>query len=277
MNRGKSKTVQDKYDIVVDQAFLSDLDKRLKNEISRGLGRKGAKNGAINNARVLKEEVHDHAEIVVPWPLDPFNDDVIYMAPKFSLCRTTWSLAVSVVDGMDTGSSLKSNGTSSSARSTGGSRDKFLSLHLVNLHDKEIKARYSFTLRAQQNDKNDVTWCDSEGLLTFSSVKHGNNEWGCDELISMSALVEGYVSDRGIMTIGVDVFVQGGHDLSTNDSLAQAIEDDAEDRHIIQLVDEDLADVAARLPVQRNLEAQKQQEDHVLHVRTHAGLPPSRK
>lgn len=197
--------------------------------------------------KMIADEIHDQYTLSVRWPLMVYEAEAVFTLPKFKMCETWWSLSLS--------------------RLSFGDGDGFLSVTLTSLADQTVRAGYSFTIK-NQLDGDDYEWEDPEGVLTFSRKSEGNNEWGTSELISVEELenTDGYVVKEKLI-IQVDVFVHDRHDLNAHDNLAEQIEHLSDKKDLIALANEDLVEVISKLPVRRNIKAQKQQEDTIVRVR----------
>lgn len=198
---------------------------------------------------VVPDEIHDEYSFSVRWPLVTFEKDGIYKTSKFHLCgnMTTWIVTLSIIE-VD-------------------NDQMFLSCHLINLSDEQVKAGYTITLMNQINEDH-LSWSDPEGVVCFSTLSDGNNEWGNPELIALDVLenTEGFILNNKII-IKVDIYVHDRADLNAHDSLVGEIEKVNDASALIQLANEDLHEVISKLPHSRNIRGQKQQEDKIVRIR----------
>lgn len=181
------------------------------------------------------------------WPVTGYDINGLFRTQPFNLCGSSWSLNVYPL------------GVDNSA--------EFLSLFLISLSEEVVRVSYGFTIKDQLGGE-DCTWTDPEEVVTFSSAEEGNNVWGVDELISLAELAgrPGYTANDTVK-IAITMTVYGREDLNSHDALAGAIEKAGEKTELIQLANQDLAEVVSKLPVRRNMKAQKTQEDKIVSVR----------
>lgn len=166
--------------------------------------------------------------------------------PTFMLCGSEWQMYIYPF-GVDTSG-------------------EFFSLHLVSLSSEMVRCSYGFALK-HPSDGDDYEWYDPEEMVVFSSVELGNNEWGCDEFIPLADLgASDYIHDK-LLQIEIIITVYGREDLNSSDSMAGAIEKAGAPEELIKLANEDLHEVISRLPVRRNMKAQKKQEDRIVTQR----------
>jgi hypothetical protein len=179
------------------------------------------------------------------WPLIcSRSDEYTYVSSSSqSACGTNWCVYV-YPNGIDETS-------------------EFLSVRLVNLSSEEVYASYSLKLRHQKSG-NDHCWKDPEGIVLFSAVEDGDNAWGCDDFIPVQDM---YLNDdytageKIVIQVALEVF---GRDYLKTETLSQAIQDTAEKSDIIKLADEEIYELAKKLPVLRDSVAQKRQEDGIV-------------
>jgi len=210
---------------------------------------KSAVDTTIKQGQLLPDEVHDRFIWKMRWPLNDIDDHGLCKTPTFSMCGSLWRLTARLIDndGMD-----------------------FLTLHLINVSNEPVCARYSFCLQ-NADGREMFEWSDPDGTVEFSSIKRGDNEWGCDEFISVADLentAHKLINDNGELKVVVDVYVSGRNDINSHESLADAIGHAAEKEDLIKLANEDLHAVISKLPVRRNINAQKRQEDSIISNRT---------
>lgn len=193
----------------------------------------------------ISNSFKDSYSYSLKWPVTGYDTMGIFRTPQFQLCGSTWSLNVYPLGVDNTG--------------------EFFSVHLISLSEEAVRVSYGFTLKNHRGE--DCVWTDPEDQVLFS-IADGNNEWGVDELIPLSDLAanSGFVHDSQL-TIVVTITVYDRDDLNSHDSLSTAIENAGEKSDLIKLANEDLADVVSKLPVKRNLKAQKTQEDKIVVVR----------
>jgi hypothetical protein len=183
------------------------------------------------------------------WPLICSHDQEynFVSGPTFTTCGSSWCVSVHP-NGID---------------ETG----EYLSLRLVNLSPDEVFASYTLILKNQKGGA-DKRWKDPEGIVLFSAKEEGDNSWGCDEFISVQEIYTGdeFTANEKII-IEVQIEVYGREHLKT-EVLSQAIQDTAEKTEIIKLADEEIYELAKKLPVLRDSVAQKKQEDGILKSRS---------
>jgi hypothetical protein len=195
----------------------------------------------------------------------------IFKTHLFKLCGSEWSLVLSPVRDID---------------------EEFLAVHLVNHSDSELFAAYKFTIKNQIADNEDLVWSDPEGVVRFSSVWEGDNEWGCDDLISMDELDSEhseFVSDRHIhLEVELEVYrderihYESAADGAASDSEQDsevAIEGEAsqvatslqtaslEQAELMALAKEDISSILKKLSKGRDSDEQKMQEDRIVRNR----------
>lgn len=214
---------------------------------------------ATGEVQLVPDEVHDRYIWKFSWPIEQFDDNGLIKTPVFKLCGTLWRLTLRIfdIDGLG-----------------------FLSVHLMNQSDEDVHARYSFSLKTNDNrEDTPFAWTDPEGSVLFTKVSRGDNEWGNDEFVSVDELedpVNGLIDANNgqQVTLMVDLFVIGRIDINSHESLADAIGHATETEDLIKLANEDLHSVISKLPVRRNINAQKKQEDSIISARTHTTQSP---
>jgi hypothetical protein len=206
-------------------------------------------NKATRVLAVVPDEIHDQHTFSVRWPLVTFEKDGIYRSSKFHLCDNSisWIVTLSTVE-------VDEN-------------QMFLSCHLINMSHEHVKAAYSITIINQINDEH-FCWTDPEGVVSFSKIADGNNEWGNMELISLDELeqTEGLILNNRLI-LKIDVYVHDRADLNAHNTLVAEIEKINDAAELVKLANEDLHEVISKLPQSRNIRAQKQQEDKIVRIR----------
>ena len=123
---------------------------------------------------------------------------------------------------------------------------------------------YSFSV-LNQNGGEHFAWSDPEEILSFDAKDSGDDEWGCDEFISLDELYEGSPYTLGgkmIFSINMEVF---GKDHLIESADTGDIEKVSTEASLEQLADRELVDVITRLPKQRDLNLlQNPKEDKLL-------------
>lgn len=211
--------------------------------------KKAMKNYAPSKSiKVVKNDILDTYIYHLKWPFFTFEKDGILKSSPFTLCGLSWALYFSL------------NNTEFG---------QFLAVHLVNLNEQEIKVDYKFTLKNYHNPIHDYTWSDPEGSILFSKASEGNNDWGNDEFLTLDEIdtTNGFIHENKL-TIQLELLVYNCQNINSHDNLSESIENISTTKDLIKLANEDLSEVISKLPVRRNIKAQKTQEDKIIHVRT---------
>lgn len=179
------------------------------------------------------------------WPLICARDEeyTSVSSPPQSACGSSWCVTV-YPHGIDEAS-------------------EFVSVRLVNLSPEEVYASYTLILKNQKGGK-DHSWKDPEGIVLFSAEQDGDNAWGCDDFIPVQDMVltDDYTAnDKIVIEAIVEVY---GRDHLKTETLSQAIQDSNEKADIIKLADQEIHELAKKLPVLRDSVAQKRQEDGIV-------------
>lgn len=204
---------------------------------------------ATEEVQLVPDEVHGRYIWKFTWPIKQFDDNGLIKTPVFKLCGALWRLTLRIfdIDGLD-----------------------YLSIHLINQSDEDVQARYSFSIENRDERDDLFSWTDPEGSVLFSKATRGDNEWGHDEFISVEDLespINGLIDSNGQVTFLLDLYVIGRIDINSHESLTDAIGHAAEKEDLIKLANEDLHAVISKLPVRRNINAQKKQEDSIISAR----------
>ena len=206
-------------------------------------GQAKADDNIFRKPMMVQNEYRDSFIHSLRWPAITYDSSGLIKTPTFSLCGSDWQLCIYPF-GVD-------------------NSGEYLSLHLVSLSSEMVRCNYGFALK-NRSGGDDFEWFDPEETVTFSSAELGNNEWGCDEYIPLADLEDSdYVKDKQLQ-IEVIITVYGREDLNSSDSMAEAIEKAGAPEELIKVANEDLHEVISRLPVRRNMKAQKKQEDHIV-------------
>lgn len=200
---------------------------------------KGHAHKAIKKAEKLAPlEVKDSKSFRIVWPL-LVNDKGQYLTNRFNICDGLWMLSFSFTQ-LD--------------------EIEYLSVHLLNETEEETAVKYFFTLT---NNRSKLTWSDPDGFILFSKCSDKNNEWGNDELIELSILEEKFVDD-GHFSFELELVKKTQNSSLANKSLHEEIEQISDQSGLIKLANEDLGPLIKKLPVCRNINEQKKQEDKIV-------------
>lgn len=224
--------------------------------VGRGKRRKKKTTKEPNIVVDLREDiVHGHHNVEFSWPFFFPDDDRTIYSPRFSMCGISWQLVARIQELED---------------------EVFLSLHLSNQAEEDIHAIYSLTLHNHLPDGDDIVWEDPEGMMLFSRRSDGDNEWGAEDFVTVDVLDDpesGFVSpETKHFMIRVEVHVQGRLGFNSHEGLSDAIGNATMESELLQLANEDLHEIVSKLPVRKNIKAQKQQEDKIVYNRTNG--PP---
>lgn len=219
-----------------------------------GRGRRRKKKAGSEPTMVvnLREDiVHGYFDVDFSWPFYFPDDDRTVRSSNFCVCGIPWQLVARIQELED---------------------EVFLSLHLSNQSDEDINAIYSLALHNHLPDRDDIVWEDPEGMMLFSRRTDGDNEWGAEDFITIDVLDDresGFVSsETGNITIRVELHVQGCLDFNSHEGLSEAIGHATKESDLLQLANEDLHEIVSKLPVRKNIKAQKLQEDKIITNRT---------
>jgi hypothetical protein len=201
--------------------------------------------GKFLKTKRIDGELQGKLSFSMRWPLICPHDQEYNFATSTSqtACGTTWCINV-YPNGVDETS-------------------EYISVKLVNLSSEEVYASYTLCLKNQKGGQDHV-WKDPEGIVLFSSVEDGDNAWGCDDFIPVQDM---YLSDKYVANerITIDVLLEVyGRDHLKTETLSQAIQDTTEKSDIIKLADQEIHELAKKLPVLRDSVAQKRQEDGIV-------------
>jgi hypothetical protein len=183
-------------------------------------------------------EIKDSKTFRIVWPL-LVNDKGQYLTNKFSICDGIWILSFSFTQ-LD--------------------EVEYLSVHLLNETEEETAVKYFFTIKSVSSK---LTWSDPDGFIHFSKCSDKNNEWGNDELIELSLLEEKFVED-GHFSFEIELIKKTQNSSLANRSLHEEIEQISDQNGLIELANEDLGPLIKKLPVCRNINEQKKQEDRIV-------------
>jgi hypothetical protein len=198
------------------------------------------------------------------------NERRIFNTPSFKLCGSEWSLTLSPILDND---------------------DEFLAVHLVSQSNNELFAAYNITIKSQIPGNEDLTWIDPEGVVQFSSVQDGDNEWGCDDLISIDELdseQSEFLSDGHIhLEIQLEVhrdepirYESPIDEIVSNQERSSEIATDGvvsiagglknvslDQAELMALAKDDISSVLKKLSKGRDSDEQKMQEDRIIRAR----------
>lgn len=170
-------------------------------------------------------------------------------SPVFNICGSQWKLVVYPI-GIDR------------------SRE-YVSVHLKNLSNEAMFVSYVLSIRNQTGGE-DCKWTDPDGVIAFSSIEEGNNEWGCPDLMEIIELQEN--SDfrkSGEVLFHVEIEVYGRPDLNRNLTSTDRLIIDTNDHNtLLDIAREDIVEVTKRTPKGANAqESHRQQQDRILTQR----------
>ena len=207
-----------------------------------------SKVGKFLKTKRIDGELEGNFSFSLRWPLICSHDQEynFVSSPTFPACGSQWCVTI-YPNGVD---------------ETGD----HVSVRLVNLSEEEVFAAYTLTMRNQTGGP-DKTWKDPEGIVLFSAKSDGDNAWGCDDFISTDELYKHdhfTANEKILFDIKIEVY---GRDHLKTEVLSQAIQDTTEKNEIIKLADEEIYELAKKLPVLRDSVAQKKQEDGIIKNR----------
>lgn len=191
--------------------------------------------------------------IPIQWPIltkeDPQYETPSVISPVFKLCGYEWRVTVFPI-----GTDLRSD---------------TMAIHLTCLASQTVVASYEFKIINQKPDGEHYSWTDPEGVVLFSSVEEGNNEWGCDDFIGVDELdaEPGFsLHSKMMLEITIEVHKMDGFEYHPSENVVRD-EDIVEREVLMEQARDDVNALIKKLTKGRDLDLQKIQEDKIVRAR----------
>jgi hypothetical protein len=144
------------------------------------------------------------------------------------------------------------------------SDDGIVSVRLVNMSNKSVRAAYCITIKSRIRGKDDLKFSDPDGIVLFEPNGE-NDQWGTDDLISTDELMDPilglYLEDKIIINLELELFQDLAIDLTP---LSKAIYGAEGSNDLIKLAKNDLKHILKKLPVQKSSEDSVMRQQDVL-------------